>query len=73
MSQVLNYGGEMLRITSKGVECSTDGGLNWRRRCSSSSFTGDFIDLFQFGAELLAVTTQGLYCSTDGGLNWRRR
>ncbi|MDE6702357.1 MAG: hypothetical protein K2K00_01620 [Muribaculaceae bacterium] len=73
MSQVLNYGGEMLRITSKGVECSTDGGLNWRRRCSNSSSTGDFQSLSSDGRTLLAVTTKGLYCSTDGGLNWRRR
>jgi photosystem II stability/assembly factor-like uncharacterized protein len=72
MPQTINYGNEMLRISSKGIEHSTNGGRSWSTRCSSSAY-GTFIDLLPYGNELLAVTTKGVYYSTNGGRSWSSR
>ena len=72
MPQLINYGKEMLRVSSKGVEYSTNGGRSWSPRYSGSS-SGDFHSLADGGKELLANTSQGLYYSTNGGRSWSRR
>ena len=55
MPQLINNGTEMLRVSPKGVEYSTNGGRSWSPRYSGSS-CGTFIDLMAYGNELLAVT-----------------
>ena len=72
MPQLINYGNEMLRISSKGIEYSTTNGRSWNKRYSGSVY-GDFIDLLPYGNELLAVTTKGVYYSTTGGRSWNSR
>ena len=72
MPQLINYGNEMLRISSKGIEYSTTNGRSWNKRYSGSVY-GDFIDLLPYGNELLAVTTRGIYYSTTGGRSWNSR
>ncbi|MBO4778890.1 MAG: hypothetical protein J5588_10425, partial [Bacteroidales bacterium] len=72
MPQMINYGSEVLRISSKGVEYSTNNGRTWMTRYSSSS-CGTFIDLLPYGKELLAVTSKGIYYSTNEGRTWMSR
>ena len=66
MPQLINYGNEMIRISSKGIEYSINGGRSWNNRYLGSAY-GIFIDLLPYGNELLAVTTKGLYNSINGG------
>ena len=54
MPQMINYGGELIRISSKDskkLEYSKNNGLSWNQRCAGSSSYGKFIDLMepQFG------------------------
>ena len=72
MPQLINYGKEMLRISPKGIECSTNNGRSWITRYTGSS-CGTFIDLLPYGNELLAVTSKGVYCSTNEGRSWISR
>lgn len=75
MSQMINNGSEMLRISPSGdaVEYSTNGGRTWNSRYRTSSSTGEFLDLFDNGNELLAVTTNGIYFSSNDGKSWNQR
>ena len=73
---MINLGKELLRISPKDarkLEYSTNNGLSWHQRCSSSSSTGEFIELMDNGKELLARTTKGLFYSRNNGLSWHKR
>ena len=63
MPTMINYGGEMIRISpkdNKKIEYSKNKGLTWILRCTNSS-VGGFIDLVDGGDEILATTQKGLY------------
>lgn len=72
MPQLINYGNEMLRISPKGIEYSTNAGRSWYNRYSGSS-CGTFQSLTDGGRELLANTSKGLYYSTNSGRSWYKR
>lgn len=75
MSQMINRGKELIRISPKTatkLEYSTNDGRNWITRYSSSS-CGDFYDLTDNGKEILAQTSKGLYYSRNEGRNWIKR
>ena len=77
MPQMINYCGELIRISpkdNKKIEFSRNNGLTWILRCTNSS-TGGFVDLMDNGSEILATTNKGLYFSRNKGLTWilRRR
>ncbi|MBR4350068.1 MAG: hypothetical protein IKP99_05010 [Bacteroidales bacterium] len=73
MSQIINNGKELLRIGSKGIEVSTNGGRTWLLRHSTTSFIGTFQDLASNGDEILATTSKGLFVSRNGGRMWIKR
>lgn len=72
MPQLINYGKEMLKISPKGIEYSTNSGRSWITRYTGSS-CGTFIDLLPYGSELLAITSKGIYYSTNEGRSWISR
>lgn len=75
MSQMINRGKELIRISPKSaskLEYSTNDGRTWTVRCSNSSY-GDFHDLTDNGREILAQTSKGLYYSTNEGRTWIKR
>lgn len=72
MPQLINYGKEMLKISPKGIEYSTNGGRSWLSRYTGS-YCGTFMDLLPYGSELLAVTSKGIYYSRDEGRSWFSR
>ena len=76
MPQMINYGGELIRISpkdNKRLEYSHNNGLTWSSRCSGSSNYGKFMDLIDNGKEMLATTEKGLFFSTNKGLTWSVR
>jgi len=76
MPQMINYAGELIRISpkdSKKLEFSKNNGLSWNQRCGGSSNYGKFIDLMDNGKEILATTEKGLFYSTNKGLSWNLR
>ena len=76
MSQMISYGGEFIRIStkdSKKLEYSKNNGLSWNARCGGSGNYGKFIDLMENGKEILATTEKGLFYSTNKGLSWNVR
>ena len=78
MSQMISYGGELIRISPKDhtkLEVSKNNGTSWNTRYYGSSSVGCFIDLLYSGKELLATTDKGLFYSTNKGTSWmvRRR
>ena len=76
MPQMINYGGELIRISpkdSKKLEYSKNNGLTWSQRCGGSSICGKFVDLMENGNELLATTEKGLFYSKNKGLTWSVR
>ncbi len=76
MSQMINYGGELIRISPKDdkkLEYSTNNGLSWLVRCNGSNLCGKFFDLMDNGNELLATTEKGLCYSKNKGLSWSIR
>lgn len=76
MSQMLNRGKELIRISpkdSKKLEYSTNDGRSWIIRYSGSSSQGAFQDLTDNGKEILATTEKGLFYSTNDGRSWIRR
>ncbi len=75
MSQMLNRGKELIRISPKSatvLEYSTNGGRIWHRRYSGSS-CGEFRELIDNGKEILAQTSKGLFYSTNDGRTWHKR
>ncbi|WP_300228323.1 hypothetical protein [uncultured Bacteroides sp.] len=75
MSQMINRGKELIRISPKTatkLEYSTNDGRTWLQRFSGSS-CGDFHDLTDNGREILAQTSKGLYYSTNEGRTWLKR
>lgn len=70
MAQMINYGQEMVRISEKGIEYSTNSGRTWILRYNGTS-CGTFIDLLPYSGELLAIT--GIYYSTNSGRTWIQR
>lgn len=76
MSQMINLGKELLRISPKDnaqLEYSTNEGRTWNRRFPGNSSTGKFEDLLVSGREILATTSRGLYYSTNDGRTWNLR
>lgn len=78
MSQMINRGKELIRISPKDptiLEYSTNEGRTWIRRSKASSVQGAFIDLTDNGREILATCEKGLCYSTNEGRTWvlRRR
>ena len=69
---LLEYDGELLACTSKGLYVSTNGGRSFAQRCANSSY-GEFLIFSDGGSGLLANTTKGLYYSRNGGRSWVRR
>ena len=69
---LLEYDGELLACTSKGLYVSTNGGRSFAQRCTNSSY-GELLNLQDGGSGLLANTTKGLYYSRNGGRSWVRR
>ena len=70
---LLEYGDEIIAITSKGIYVSKSKGASWYSRCTSS-VCKTFISLADAGRELLANTSDGhLYVSTSKGASWYRR
>ena len=51
---LLEYDGELLACTSKGVYVSTNDGRSFAPRCTNSSY-GEFLNLQDSGSELLAL------------------
>lgn len=75
MSQMINRGKELIRISQKQankIEYSTNDGRSWMTRFSGSS-AGDFQDLTDNDKEILANTSKGLYYSTNDGRSWMKR
>jgi hypothetical protein len=73
MSQMINRGKELIRISPKAenkLEYSTNDGRTWNTRCHSNF---DFQDLTDNGKEILSTTSKGLYYSTNEGRTWNRR
>jgi len=76
MSQMLNLGKELLRISPKDsqkLEYSTNNGSSWYTRYSGSSSTGNFTDLTDASKEILGTTSKGLFYSTNKGNSWYKR
>ncbi len=78
MSQMIKYGGELIRIKPKDnrrLEYSNNNGSTFYERCSGSGVYGNFIELMDNGPEILAITDVGLFYSTNSGGTWylRRR
>ncbi len=75
MSQMINRGKELIRISPKTatkLEYSTNDGRTWGIRYSGGP-CGDFHDLTDNGREILAQTSKGLYYSTNDGRTWGKR
>ena len=76
MPQMINYGGELIRISpqdSKKLEHSKNNGLSCKARSAGSATYGKLIDLMDNGKEILATTEKGLFYSTNKGLSWNVR
>ena len=76
MSQLIRYGGELIRISPKDnskLESSKDNVSSFSLRCSGSSVYGKFLELMDNGPELLSVTDVGLFYSKDSGSTWYLR
>ena len=69
---LLEYDGELLACTSKGLYVSTNDGRSFAPRCTNCSY-GEVLNLQESGSELLANTMKGLYYSRNGGRSWVRR
>lgn len=75
MSQMINRGKELIRISPKQankLEYSTNDGRTWNTRYSGSS-CGDFGDLTDNGKEILATTSKGLYYSINDGRTFNKK
>lgn len=75
MPQIINTGGELLRINSANntIEGSTNGGRSWVTRCPCGTTYGTFRDLLPFGREVIAATTKGLYASGNAARSFAPR
>lgn len=76
MSEMLNRGKELIRISDKNraqLQYSTNSGRSWMTRFSGSSYVGNFIDLTDNAREILANTDKGLFYSTNDGRSWMKR
>ena len=76
MSQIINRGKELIRISPKDpkvLEYSTNDGRTWGRRCMTMSNQGNFEDLTDNVKEILATCEKGLFYSTNEGRTWRKR
>jgi hypothetical protein len=75
MSQMINRGGELVRINPKKnnqIDYSKNNGISWHSRYSGSG-CGDFQDLIDNGKEILANTSKGLFYSNNNGVSCHKR
>lgn len=63
-------GQQLLAGTTNGLYVSTDGGINWTQRRSSTTWTLSIPPAGGSTAEILAACRDGLWQSTDGGTTW---
>ena len=76
MSRMINYGGELIRISpkdNKKLDFSRNNGLSWNHRFTSNDSVGKFLDLMDNGDEMLATTDKGLFYSRNKGVSWNAR
>lgn len=76
MPMMINYAGEMIRISPKDnrqLEYSKNEGSTWNMRSSTNSSSGAFLDLMDIGDELLATCENGLFYSKNRGRTWNLR
>lgn len=76
MSQMINLGDELLRISPKDnrtLEYSINDGRTWHTRYHDNNSVGEFEDLMDNGDEILANTEKGLFYSKNEGRTWHRR
>ncbi len=85
MSQMINRGKELIRISPKDprvLEYSPNDGRSWLRRYKTRSWLrryktmstqGNFEDLTDNGKEILATCEKGLFYSTNEGRTWGKR
>jgi len=60
----------LLAATNGGLYVSTDGGVNWIRRRTASTWSLSIAPAGGPAAEILAASRDGLWRSTDGGTTW---
>lgn len=63
-------GQHLLAGVSNGLYVSTDGGINWTQRRSSTTWSLSMAAAGGASAEILAACKDGLWSSTDGGTSW---
>jgi ligand-binding sensor domain-containing protein len=63
-------GQHLIAATTNGLYVSTDGGINWIQRKSSTTWSLSIAPAGGASAEILAACSDGLWSSTDGGINW---
>ena len=76
MSQMINRGKELIRISPKDprvLEYSPNDGRSWLRRYKTMSTQGNIEDLTDNGKEILATCEKGLFYSTNEGRSWLKR
>lgn len=70
---LLEYDGEILALTDKGLYYSTNDGVTWKIRCTAS-FVKSFDCIQEVNGELIAMTDDGhIYYSPHNGITWLRR
>jgi hypothetical protein len=60
----------LIASTTNGLYVSTDGGINWTERRSSTTWSLSMAPAGGASAEILAACRDGLWSSTDGGTTW---
>jgi hypothetical protein len=63
-------GQHLIAGTTNGLYVSTDGGINWTERRSSTTWSLSMTPAGGASAEILAACRDGLWSSTDGGTSW---
>ena len=67
--QIIPSIGRMLFISSHGVWCSSDGGVNWLR--ADSTAPESFDNMVETGSGALYGSSEGTFVSTNGGISWQ--
>ena len=74
MGLMISYGNELIRFnpSNNRIEYSTNRGVSWLTRCSSSSL-GNVKCIIVYGNELILCSDKGVMYSTNKGVSWLRR